>query len=287
MPAQNLPGLLLDRAHPLSRGLVGWWPMNEGSGTRVSDVSGNQFAGTMANFSMSQSSGWVGSSVGRGVAFDATDDALTIAHNAAIANALTSTTFTFAAWARVDNLAAYSILAYKGSAGGVPGPLQIYWEPAGGGSWYFLIGNGSSSNGPTIGIGQISAGVWHHLAAIRDGGTSSARMYLNGRRVAVAGASFGTAGDVSTALCLGCRTGSYISQGATAQARLYSRALSDSDVAQLYANPLAGALAPSNPRRYWVGVVISPPAAIAAPSTADRLWNRGYVGRIFRRGEKG
>jgi ApbE superfamily uncharacterized protein (UPF0280 family) len=59
-------------------------------------VSGNQFAGTMANFSMSQSSGWVGSSVGRGVAFDATDDALTIAHNAAIANALTSSTFTFA-----------------------------------------------------------------------------------------------------------------------------------------------------------------------------------------------
>jgi hypothetical protein len=105
-------------------------------------------------------------------------------------------------------------------------------------------------------------------------------MYLNGRRVAIAGPSFGTAGDVSTVLCLGCRTGSYISQGATAQARLYSRALSDSDVAQLYADPLAGARAPVSAARYFVPATISPP-------TADRLWNRGYVGRIFRRGEKG
>ena len=257
MPAQNLAGLVLDRAHPLARGLVGWWPMNEGGGTRVNDISGNQLAGTMANFSMSQSSGWVGSSVGRGVAFDATDDALTIAHNVAIANALTSTTFTFAAWARVDNLAAYSLLAYKGNAGGIPGPLQVYWEPSGGGAWWFLIGDGtSSSGGPNSAAGQISAGVWHHVACVRNGSTGY--IYINGKLSGTPGGGFIGPNDVSTSLCLGCRTGSYISQGATTQARLYSRALSAVEAAQLYADPLAGAL---SRRRYYV------PAAPVIPAT--------------------
>jgi hypothetical protein len=60
-----------------------------------------------------------------------------------------------------------------------------------------------------------------------------------------------------------------------------------SEIEQLYTDPLAGALAPIRVSRLIVPAVVSPPAAIAAPPTADRLWNRGYVGRIFRRGEKG
>jgi len=35
--------------HPLARGLVGYWLMNEGSGNKVFDLSGNGNTGTFTN----------------------------------------------------------------------------------------------------------------------------------------------------------------------------------------------------------------------------------------------
>ncbi|MHA2067699.1 MAG: LamG-like jellyroll fold domain-containing protein [Candidatus Thorarchaeota archaeon] len=55
MPGYQKPmlGRQLNRAHPLSKGLVGAWVMNEGSGDRVNDLSGNGNHGTITG------TGWV------------------------------------------------------------------------------------------------------------------------------------------------------------------------------------------------------------------------------------
>jgi hypothetical protein len=85
MPAQNLPGLMLDRSHPLARGLVGWWPLNEGGGTRVADVGSYQNPGAFGNITPSSTSGWSGGPHGRAVRFDGSDDIISVPHSASLA----------------------------------------------------------------------------------------------------------------------------------------------------------------------------------------------------------
>lgn len=50
-------GIQLNRRHPLNRGLVSYWLMNEGGGDTVSDISGNNLLGT---FNAAGSYTWVG-----------------------------------------------------------------------------------------------------------------------------------------------------------------------------------------------------------------------------------
>jgi len=40
-------GIRLNKSHPLARGLVGYWLLNEGSGNKVFDLSGNGKTGTI------------------------------------------------------------------------------------------------------------------------------------------------------------------------------------------------------------------------------------------------
>ena len=56
-------GICLNRSHPLSRGLVGLWLFNEGSGNKVFDLSGNGNTGTLQGTTPSWTSGKYGSAV--------------------------------------------------------------------------------------------------------------------------------------------------------------------------------------------------------------------------------
>jgi len=62
-------GLLLNKTHPLSRGLVGCWLLNEGAGTTVFDSSGGQHHGSITN-----SAPWVPSLNGYSIEFSGTND---------------------------------------------------------------------------------------------------------------------------------------------------------------------------------------------------------------------
>lgn len=252
MLANTLVPPLLDVTHPLSIGLVFWWPMNEGGGRRILDVAQKEKAqGVMNNFSYTTASGRCGSPIGPGIAFDGVDDSISCGSGTRLINTLISTNFSISAWARVDNLAAYGIIAYKGTTGGIPNPLQIYWEPAYGGTYWFLIGNGSSSNGPSSNAGLIQAGIWHHLVCVRNGSTGY--FYINGR-LAGSGTNFGTAADGGQALTLGSRTGSYISQGAISQVRIYDRSIGEVEARQLYNDPFIGTMKPRSTKAYNVAI---------------------------------
>ena len=253
MPAQNLPGLMLNYAHPLSRGLVGWWPMNEGAGTRVADISGNGNHANTANVLQGSTSGWSGGFAGRSIMFDAVDDTLTAPHSTSISNALLSTVgFSITGWMYFRTLANYAFLGFKGTGGGVPGPVQVYWEPSPG-YWVFLIGGGGSHGGPGSAIGPHVVDRWYHIAAVRNGATGY--IYINGKVSGTPAGGFGTPTDDGNAYCMFARTPSFYSPvGSMCHARLYNRALSAVEVAQLYADPLAGALTLVRASRYYVAV---------------------------------
>jgi hypothetical protein len=53
-------GAKINFAHPLAKGIVGCWLLNEGMGDKVYDLSGNGNTGTLANFShpATVTSGW-------------------------------------------------------------------------------------------------------------------------------------------------------------------------------------------------------------------------------------
>jgi len=65
---QPFRGTMIQRAHPFSRGLVGRWPLNEGTGNKVFDYSGNGNHGTLTN--MDPATDWVSGRNGLGFALD-------------------------------------------------------------------------------------------------------------------------------------------------------------------------------------------------------------------------
>ena len=73
---------MINPLHPLSKGLVGAWLMNEGAGSRVNDISGHGNHGILKNMSPNaQNSGWGGSKFGGGLGFDGSDDYVSTPNN--------------------------------------------------------------------------------------------------------------------------------------------------------------------------------------------------------------
>lgn len=271
MATPNIPGLLLNTAHPLSRGLVGWWPMNEGAGERVNDISPYQNPGLFGNIAPSATSGWSGGPHGRAVQFDGSDDIVSVPHAPQLA--LTGD-MTAAAWVFHTSTANYRSILIKGHVGaGYPAPFHMFVEITTG-KVLFYFGNGSSQTGidtPTMPLGS-----WAFVCGTRLGSTIT--VYINGRYALSGSLGAQAVTDAGTALGIGSRTPgtAYPMLGGIANARLYNRALSAAEVAELYANPMAGARAPfSLPRSYLY---------VSRPKSADRLHNRSHS-RIYRRGE--
>jgi hypothetical protein len=69
-------GAKINFAHPLAKGIVGCWLMNEGGGNKVYDLSGNGNTGTLTNMSLpsTSTSGWNPGRFGRCLAFDGSND---------------------------------------------------------------------------------------------------------------------------------------------------------------------------------------------------------------------
>lgn len=63
------PGTRINFGHPLSRGLVGYWPFNEGSGDKVFDLSLNKTTGTFTNSPL-----WLPGTAGSAIDFQSADD---------------------------------------------------------------------------------------------------------------------------------------------------------------------------------------------------------------------
>lgn len=65
-------GVVLNKTHSLSRGLIGCWLFNEGSGTQLTDYSGSNNHGTLT--SMDPSTDWVAGLKGTALDFDGSND---------------------------------------------------------------------------------------------------------------------------------------------------------------------------------------------------------------------
>lgn len=210
-----LAGFVPQFAHAdITSNLAAWWKYDEGTGTTAADSTGSGHTGTLNGVA-----GWTSSSkIGP---YAVTTDGSTSGNGISVSSTISvAPPFTFAEWI-YPTIAADAAFRNLFSQTGAKG----YW-------WRFGVvapfGSGFSGTSNT----SISQNTWHHIAIVADA-SGNVIYYLDG----VADGT-GTA-SAFTVDGMGCDSGSGAEcfTGRFDDARYYTRALSSSDIAELYAYP--------------------------------------------------
>ena len=214
----------------LSNGLVGWWKMDENTGTTVIDSSGGTNTVTFAAGSSAPEWSTL-SKFGVGLSLNGTTDYAT----AADSNSLDVTTnFTISAWVESNDLSAgEEYIISKDGSGDTTNAYNFYLQ-AGGRVCYETNNQAasvcSSSN-------SVAANAWYHVAVVfDDSATNKVAFYVNGVKTGYFNSNTTQAPTaLTTSLLIGRRgnSGSEFS-GLLDDIRLYNRSLSSSEMQILY-----------------------------------------------------
>jgi hypothetical protein len=197
-------------AQTLEEGLIGYWAFDEGGGATALDFSGNGNAGSLVN-----APAWAEGRINSAVSFDGNDDYVRI-------NGLSSfDAFTFTAWIRLNDQASTepsgnNLLFQKDFKSN-----RILIRPSG----YYIEFNNMYGQGVTA----SNVNEWVHIAITREG--SSATFYRNADLVRSWDVSSSPV-DFSSGVIGG--EGNYWFNGLIDEVRLYDRALSESEIGELY-----------------------------------------------------
>ena len=159
--------------HPLAKGLVGYWLMNEGTGNTVQDLSGNGHTGTFVNETV-----WDAGKFGSCLSFDGTDDYVNI--NSIKDTVQNDTEGTMSAWFYADTIGSEEDQTALSFTLGTWGVIALgRFEDR-------LIGIGTEEGETRFSIfapGVLTAGEWYHAVLVHNGATPI--LYLNGNEVDV------------------------------------------------------------------------------------------------------
>ena len=216
----------------LSMGLVGWWTFNDGSGTTAADSSGNGYTATLVN-----GVSWVAGKIGGAISANGVNQYVTVP----AINLSGTSTVTVAMWVNRT----YSTV---GGHALVEASTNFNNSTTG----FGLFPDDSTCSGIMAGVHgnggysincykQPSSGAWHHLAVVYDKtqpGNSEVALYIDG----VLQTPTKNLYTVSNTNAFGNNPIYLFSRGGTQEytagvmddLRLYNRALSASEVQQLY-----------------------------------------------------
>ena len=233
-------------------GLVGYWTFDEGSGSTAADSSGNGNNGTLANFP-SDNSEWVSGTVGSGaLQFGGTNQEVI-----APCPATGITSYSISGWIKTSSTPILSAMMSWGNN------AYIMDDTAHGTGF---TTDGAFLDGAHVGTSLID-GKWHHIVGTYDGVNDS--LYIDGALAA-------TATNTST-LQSGCAIGyayTYFN-GSIDDVRVYNRALSASEVTNLYGLG-SSQTAASNPAPAGQTVLYVTPNGSGTKNGSD--WNNAYAG---------
>lgn len=151
---------------PAENGLVAYWKLDEGSGTTVSDDSGNGNTGTIYGAS------WVDGKISKALSFNGTDTYVEIPYSPS----LDFDVLTWAAWVKADNTNDPIGIVGKASTIDYAGEWATYIGGTPPRAKFITL----TSLGRTTLYGDtvLSEGAWYHLAGTYDG--SVMKVYVNG-----------------------------------------------------------------------------------------------------------
>lgn len=226
-------------------GLVGYYPMDENTGTTTADASQYQNDGTLKSPAALTASGKLGGAIDTNGVDGSSSGSVSILDNA---NLPTGSQLTFEAWvnSRDTNTAG---VRYIGN----------HWDPGDSESWRIGQANndidvsmslaqsgGALTSFKTTGDAFNSINVWRHVAVVYDGSLAQAdkvKVYIDGMRKSgtVTGTLPSTLQDSTAKLWLGSLNGSQSAfPGLMDHVKLFNRALSPAEIAAEYTAQNAG-----------------------------------------------
>ncbi len=147
--------------------LVGYWNLDEASGTTANDATANNLDGTLTNGVVLNQAG----KFGQAYSFDGTNDYVYGAKNDLLRN---MSAITVSAWIKRDVSGVYSIpISYDGNSCGAYN-ISIYGDNTAG----FSISNNSVWVGSGGSTTALTSGVWYLVTGVWDG--TNAKIYVNG-----------------------------------------------------------------------------------------------------------
>ena len=205
--------------------LRAYYPLDGANSPTVRDRSGSELDGTISGDVT-----FTGGQVGDAASFGA-GDRIAVAHDGELTDL---TDFTATAWFRstADDRADQVVFGIKKG-------YEIVFDSAGqrvsDDSVWWAVDNGTGdwAVNPT-GAGPLAVGEWHHVALVQDTAADEVRVYVNGSLVVTDGGTGpvnGTTGDLGLGV-RGDGFGQFV--GDVDDVRIYSRALSTSEVQSLY-----------------------------------------------------
>jgi hypothetical protein len=218
-------------------GLIGYWNFDEGEGTVIHDLSGNDVDGKL--ISTTEADVWQGGILGSSVRLDGLNDQVSIYHH-------NGEQKTIALWfdpgiALEDNGTAVRLCQITNGEiwlndfnASISGEILSFRNPTGA-TTYVTEANANLSDG------------WNHLALVWDGGLTRYRMYLNGTEADVNASAEGHAAYMdSTQRSIHFAhtptgAGDIRYAGKVDEFRLYDRSLSAAEVLALYQYPSSDA----------------------------------------------
>jgi len=225
-------GARLDRNNPLSRGLVGYWLMNENGGNLARDIASN-------NHDTITGATWGAGKFGPCLSFNGSGDTVSFGRIPQIELALAS----FSAWFRVNNLTEDHYLIGKGGLG-ASSPLVIWFDDVVSAGADVGAGNTNaiaviSSDGATTHriatpTNAIADTGWHHVCVVVT--PPLLAIYLDGRLSVSNSKAWNGIDDTSSSISASIADASCLS-GELDNIAIYNRALTAGEIAQLYHNP--------------------------------------------------
>ncbi len=195
--------------------LVGWWPLDEGSGTVAKDASGNGYDGTFKGEPQ-----WAAGRFGSALAFDGKDDYVDTAFTQNLG------TWTVGCW--VKSPAAPAAVAAAGPIHRESN-FQINWNHTNA-TFRGAAGVKVGSTWHGASFGALQADTWYHLTGTYDG--QDLKTYTNGQLITTNSTPDGPAANETNTLKLG-RHASNAAQfftGTVDDARVYNHALSQKEI---------------------------------------------------------
>jgi len=254
-------------------GPVGYWRLDEASGTAAADASGMNRPITLAKATR------VAGRVGGAAQFNGTN----ASGGTATAVLDTAQSFTVSTWAKLDALTGWRTMVNQDGAN-VSGFWLQYSEAMG--KRFVLTMQGADSTAGTV-YRAVSTttpvvGQWYHVAGVRDKAAGTMKIYVNGK---LEGSTAYTGGwSANGALNIG--RGKYGAPndwfaGALDEVQAHGTALADADVAQLYQQGLRS-LSVGWRFDEGTGVLAADNAGINRPLTlSNGSWVAGKVGQAL------
>jgi hypothetical protein len=160
--------------------LVGWWPMNEGSGQVIHDYSGhgnNGMLGTTAGVDDNDPTWIPGVFFGSALRFDG-NDGVRIPDS----TSLEPSKLTLSAWVRHTNSPGpFRYIVSKGANACNSGSYGLYTPENGGVAFYISDGSQQFVRSPLALPASVWDGNWHNVAGTFDG--STVRLFVDGQEV--------------------------------------------------------------------------------------------------------